>query len=350
MLHALDRTTTRPLLRVCFLVCLAFFTALLAITAPLELGIWKIEKAIKGPFPTEPGGKVAVVNVSDLFSAFCCVGIRSDGIGAFTASSLRAWLNDNELHPAHTAHADLQTGASRSFSHWSNHVYFRLPDIAKNDASAVLRVSFPVQVHAPLFRAIANLFGCWLALTIILFYPSRLASITSYGLHCIIRGGLLFFALFLAVYAGCFIYGSIAGRPLPAALIFHVWPVATAFNTFEPHFPLLLIILASAIVVLSWLRSDATALTMRHHELSSIRLWRWFGLAAVAGTFCAFIASGAWSGNVTSRDLPYSNIPGLVPNSDARGYFNGARYSWLPVKSTIGIFSSHWRPFSAQSL
>jgi hypothetical protein len=145
-------------------------------------------------------------------------------------------------------------------------------------------------------------------------------------LHFGFRLMLIAFCVLLICYVACFIAAYSGGKPIPAAYLFQLAPVSKVFHRFEPHFPFLVIIASLSATALTWLGGWDAAVRRDLHrqDIKSIRIWRWLGLPAVAGMFLVFIAASAWSGNVAIRDQPYMNIAGLVPNSDARGYFYGA--------------------------
>jgi hypothetical protein len=50
-------------------------------------------------------------------------------------------------------------------------------------------------------------------------------------------------------------------------------------------------------------------------------LWRWAGLPALFAVFYYFLSRGGWSGRFLESDFNYVSIAGLVPHSDAAGYY-----------------------------
>lgn len=194
-------------------------------------------------------------------------------------------------------------------------------------STVALVVGIPLHFNGTLLCFIA-------ATTIVLYllvgacYFNRALTVPITLVHISFRFTLVIFSLLFVAYVATSVAGYLDGTALPAAYLFQLWPVAESFNQFEPHFPLIIILAALLTTALSWLccRNSVGGGAIRRQEAQSIRTWRWLGLTAIFGMYFVFIASGAWSGNATYRDLPYLNVVGLAPNSDARGYFDGARY------------------------
>ena len=144
----------------------------------------------------------------------------------------------------------------------------------------------------------------------------------------------------LPLYLIFIVVCTIRGAPLPFAHIFNVLPLSEQVHDIEPHFPFFTIIIALLSVAFQWLavRDLDQAKKMQREEISSIRVWVWWGLPSIIFLFLIFVAAGVLSGNLPQRDLPYMNIAGLVPNSDAAGYYMGQPISSKAVTLTVGIF------------
>ena len=321
---------TERLLRLCsrllpaVLILLTIATASLVVGIFLQFDVWTNEEIIHGPFPTEQlASRTAVVPVGQVYTRIPCrIGVQSDRDKHGTASGLRAWLNGRELGPPHTLHAEIRAGKTAGFSHWDNYIRFYIPDPMPNDQSISLRVQYPIQYSDEFLGANEVIVAILFLLACV---GGRMASNIAQFLLGTIRIGLVTSAVALPIYIIFLVLGYLTQQPVAATYVFQYLPIDGALNIIEPYFPRALIILAIVLTTLNWRSGLDIALVhaTRHAELRTLKLWRQIGLFSTAAVLYLFVSAGAWSGHVLWHDLPSYSIGGLVPYSDAAGYFGG---------------------------
>lgn len=304
------------------LFLLAIASVSLAIGIALEFGVWTHEEVIHGPFRTETGARDAWVPVGQASGNFpCCIGARTDDSGHLAASNLRAWLNGRELGPAHTFHDDIRSGKTAGYSHWQdNTVRFFIPESVANNQTASLRVRYPVQYSVALLTLNALMVSVLTVLTGFCGLASQMLAV----LQVTFRAAIVGSAIIFPIYVVFLIAGYLAQQPIPATYLFRYLAIDSWLNSFEPYFPVILIVFAILLAGLNWGARDAdTVAAATQAEWQTIDLWRRFGFFSTAGILYLFIAASAWSGHVSAQDVLEMNIGGFVPYSDAAGYFGG---------------------------
>ncbi len=121
-------------------------TLLLAVLVTMEAGLWIRTEVHRGPFLGETGNPTVFFTVGRGWLNRCCVGARTDVPLEPERSRLRLWFGDVEYPHPHSGHDVIRTGAPGTFSHWINELRLTLPAGQPDDASAVVRIAYPVQI------------------------------------------------------------------------------------------------------------------------------------------------------------------------------------------------------------
>jgi hypothetical protein len=147
------------------------------------------------------------------------------------------------------------------------------------------------------------------------------------------------------LYGATILYGIVAGYALPTAAVFHLVPRPGFITRAEDYLPSMLLLLALVGASTGWItywRVVNPDPTYRNQIVSLRLLQRWGALLLFAATVLAL--SGRWSGLVLGRDFTYGSLGGLVPHSDAAGYFVSPAEQ--AITGTWNYFSSR-RPLAA---
>lgn len=301
---------------------LAFCASLALLLAGilLELGAVRTVEVFQPPYrEASEGSSIRVVPVKG-GGWQTYLWARSDAEGG---SDLRAWLGDVELHP-HQSITETMDG----FNHWGRAVYFR-PNAEPSNSRLTIRyhIRFKTWVlYGSILLFAVTAWGARFdpALKGVVHRAHRLSLLCLVSILCLLA------ALAVLAFASC-IGGLLAGYglyPMYGYDRLRQWlPTLGDLIHFEPIVPLALLSFSMIIFVLSWPMSRALSLEdeqLMRTEAVVVRVWKYLGLPALLGLFSSSIAIGAWSGNFTQLDVPYMNIAGLVPNSDAKGYFSEA--------------------------
>ena len=125
-----------------------------------------------------------------------------------------------------------------------------------------------------------------------------------------------------AIYVVAIIYAMLTGSALPTAVPIQSAPLATLAAEWEPLFHLLLIVLAMLGAAASWLSLIAFGgiAAQRRDELLFGRFLRRWGVF-LAIVLSVYSVSAIWAGVPRADDLNWASIAGLIPFSDANGYF-----------------------------
>ncbi len=126
---------------------LALALALLLVgLATMEAGLWIRTETHRGPFLGETGNPTVFFTVGRGWLNRCCVGARTDLPFEPERSRLRLWIGAIEYPHAHSGHDVIRSGAPGTFSHWINELRLTLPLGQPDDASAAVRIAYPVQI------------------------------------------------------------------------------------------------------------------------------------------------------------------------------------------------------------
>ena len=247
--------------------------------------------------------------------------IRSDADGGGVTSDLRAWIDDVELRP----HQNIKENMD-GFSHWGNFVYFNNAAAGRPDARLKIRYSIRLRPWALYATIVLFLLAAWRTARYESIRPSLLFGHTAI-LLCI-KVALGVFVVLAVIFGLSVLGGILTGYGLYPMYgydrLYGLWPSLRSLIHLEPYVPPALFALSMAAAASSWLlRRSNIELPQRAicNEIKATEAWVRWGLPAILGLTFTSLILGAWSGNVTQLDVPYQNVAGLVPNSDARGYF-----------------------------
>jgi hypothetical protein len=292
--------------------------SLALITLAGEAGLISHDETLRGPFEGEAGYRTLSVRIKGLSPMLLP---RGDQVDAPTRSSLRIWVDGQEQSVPHAQIHDIRLGEQGRFVHWQSRVYFSLPDGGANTERTELRVRYLVQLASPgaTFRFVLLLLAAWVAVEWpwlsrsrfmpLLLLPARTALI------CIWAA----FAIALA-YGAITAWAWMSGWALPNTAAIRLLPFIPSLAALLPVAPLCLLAFAAigglAGLVSVLFRFDQTEI-LACEERASRALCR-FGLP-IGLAFALFSASVVWAG---MPSVSLGTVMGLVPFSDAAGYFN----------------------------
>ncbi|OSI90187.1 hypothetical protein [Bradyrhizobium canariense] len=306
------------------------------VSLALQLGAWRKEFTIVGPFAAEtnPARASFILDVPQEAPApWWRQPLSGDNGEKPFQSFLDFRINGREMGPPHTLHEKIRTGKTTGFSHWGGQVIFSLPPDLTNDPKTAATVRYKVRPRAWVSYALAILS----ALVGYSIYSSPLKSLAARlgdrpkaivitAPHLMLFGLCWAGLIASAVYLLSILYALAAGWALPTTALIRWSPVAEWAARYEPYFGYLLLMLAGWGTATNWF----IGLAARHHqpllestEQSLQRLLAWCGFPVAASAF-VFCTSAMWAGIVRPGDLDYASIGGLIPFSDAAGYLAGA--------------------------
>ena len=308
----------------------------------LERGVWQRAETWRGPFtPTEPGAPIYRVKAATDIRLHVLFGSRGDGPDG-PRSDLRLWVNGEPWGPPHGDYTVIRAGQTRAFSHWRDHVYFALPDIT-NDASVIVTSTYSIGLRAQFFVGLlvataASVFMWLRSIGATRLVPVAKIASFSFPLVAWLVIGLCW------IYWATILYGFWVGDALPTATLFRIIP-ARILASVEVVAPYTILTYAAVGAALSWLGSAGLGFrsVSRRMEIDLFRIWRVWSLPVVASIFTLSLSASGWGGHVRPTDLNYMSFAGLIPHSDAHGYFSEALQQayW----GTWGSFSSR-RPLA----
>ena len=131
--------------------------------------------------------------------------------------------------------------------------------------------------------------------------------------------GFIAFSLF---YGLTIIYGVVAGYALPTTAIFAVLPHGDLIARGEKYLPSTILLIAMLGASLGWMKAAGVPLPrLRPNELTGMRLFLRWGFPVICLTFTLVLSNDGWNGRVAIDQVEYFSIAGLLPHSDASGYF-----------------------------
>jgi hypothetical protein len=327
-----------------FGVALPTIIFLLVCASILELGAWKRTEIIRGPFASAGEGLhayVARVGVDMPFRTL--FGAKGDRPGNQFRSDLELRVNGEIWGPAHAPFTVVNQGETRAFTHWIDRLFFALPAHFANDERVTLTLSYSVKLRDFYSVALAVLalatFILWVraAPRWVFSAPAHLPSDSMYAFPAAVRllsiatyvfpAGAWLLVIACVIYGATVLYGIGAGYALPTATIFRLFPGAHHLTAFERALPYPILVFAAAGTLLAWMAALrlVPAAQVRRTEIRLMRMWRFWSLPVILCLFLFSISSGGWSGRVRAADtLNYMSLAGLVPYSDASGYFGEA--------------------------
>ena len=208
------------------------------------------------------------------------------------------------------------------FSHWGNFVYFNNAAAGRPDARLKIRYSIRLRPWALYATIVLFLLAAWRTARYKSIRPSLLFGHTAI-LLCI-KVALGVFVVLAVIFGLSVLGGILTGYGLYPMYgydrLYGLWPSLRSLIHLEPYVPPALFALSMAAAASSWLlRRSNIELPQRAicNEIKATEAWVRWGLPAILGLTFTSLILGAWSGNVTQLDVPYQNVAGLVPNSDA---------------------------------
>ena len=275
--------------------------------------------------------------------------LSSDWDSRPEASRLHLFEDGKPLGPAHSVHGAVRELGGGRFIHWGTELWFSTSDGTDprlNQRSYEIRSRLslkPVWTTAG-FAAIALAFIAFVtslraggraglavdyARRVTHFLSNRLHSAWRPGARLLLRSPLLLMRVIAylllvaaAVYVVAIIYALLTGSALPTAAPIQSSSLGTLAAEWEPLFHLMLIFLAMLGAAASWLSFiifRGVAVQRRDELLLGRFLRRWGVFLAVA--LSVFSVSAIWAGVPRADDLNWASIAGLIPFSDANGYF-----------------------------
>jgi hypothetical protein len=291
----------------------------------LEHGDWTRTQEFHGPFeasPTDPGQYSVAIGTDIPFLSIPSPPPAADRAPG-EASPVRLWVNGRSWNPPEAPEPSIIQGKFLGIRGLYRVLVFTLPAGIGNQSSTALKVEYQFRTHRSIYEfnfyaavlmmllaaALACRSGEWMharAFLIALMRPLSWAAIAA--------------TLF---YFGTIVFGLASGDALPTATIFRLIPSARLLALLMPFAPLVLFAFAALGAVLGWSAwvGAAPAGVVRAFEEEQGRLWQLAGLPVLICVLLLMLSSGGWSGTIRSLDMHHMSIGGLVPHSDAAGYF-----------------------------
>jgi len=125
------------------------------------------------------------------------------------------------------------------------------------------------------------------------------------------------------IFVATILYGILAGYALPTTTIFRLAPILTIAESCMPY---AVLVFAATGAAFAWLGSLGLVASdgPRRVEIALARSWNAWALPVIASLCLFSLSAGGWSGHIRASDLNYLSLAGLVPYSDAGGYFVAA--------------------------
>ena len=298
---------------------------LLLMTLALQLGVWRKEYKIAGPFAAE----------TSLPGAPLILNLPPDP----PAQWWRQAPQDAELHidgpgtgPSHALPDAIRIDQTTGISLWDTQVTFSLPPELKNGPETMAVFSYSVRPRIRITTALA-------ALTALLIFFIRFPRLKPHLIRAsepaaafVLQAPYLISTLLCwiglaacVVYATFSIHAWLTGWALPTTALLRWSTVGAWAARNEPYFAYPLLMMAGLGAGTTWLIGASAhrqpLLESRERSLRRALTWCGFPIAACASLLCI---SAMWTGILRHGDPNYSNIGGLVPFSDAANYLGAA--------------------------
>jgi hypothetical protein len=340
------------------------FVVLTLAAIALQLGVWRKEINIAGPFApeTNPAQHSLVVTVPSEGSVpWWRQPLNGDSVEKPLESKLRLRIDGREIWPAHVDPALIREGNTTGYSHWGSQLIFSLPSEVKNGPETVVTLWYKVRprlwvsVALLVLTLAVGLLLCRGALrSTAVRFQDRVARALSYikpwallvySVPYILVFGVCLLGLGAsALFLGCGLYALTAGWALPTTAGIRWFPGLAWAARHELYFGWLLLSLAGLGTLTGWL----SAWTRQEEPFSAfepklIAFLRWSGLPIAATAFLLSL-SAMWEGMLRPGDPHWANIGGLIPLNDAHGHLVEAFF-----EATNGVWSP-WalrRPLAA---
>ncbi|MFD2182378.1 hypothetical protein [Rhodoplanes azumiensis] len=346
MQNALERLYETPATRRRDDVLLAVLGLLCAVLLLIETGVWQQSRTFKGPFQELEGRPgVLVLSLDRSRIDRLVLDARGDTPRDPYASSLTLTIDGRPATKPNALHDQIGTSAGHAFSHWDRSVLFSLPAGVANDAGTTVTVRYPVRLRGWIMAAV---FGLTIVFALHI-HGHRLTGRQLDRLQALPAGlvvvsgwvGLGAIGVFAAVTA----WGAVQGVPLPTTTIFRFGAAAeTAARglAVAPFWVLILSVLGALAAWSAWFRDSGEGVVRAGEDRVARFAARW-GFVLIAALF-VYLSSAQWSGLILPGDLVWASLFGLVPFSDAAGYFSDASDS---VRSGVWSEFAARRPLAA---
>ncbi len=159
------------------------------------------------------------------------------------------------------------------------------------------------------------------------------------GLDIVARVGLAAACVYICSVAA----GALDGFGLPTTAIFRWIEAIRIIGLYDYHISRFVILLCCLAAIASWISAGKCAEAIEMDEKRLALFIRRWGLV-ILGALFVFTISGSWAGLARSGDFNSASIGGLLPFSDANGYFAGAHDQ---TKDGYWNSISMRRPFAA---
>lgn len=333
------RENVRSLVNWQILLLSFFLISVAGLLIILEFGGVTHTQVAQGPF--EKANGMLALRVSEPVPGLTA---RDDEIGS-NRSRLKLWLNGISSKAPHALHQDIREGRAGGFSHWRRWVYFSLPPGTANSPATKIKLVYPLQLASAwmTYGLLALLAAIWLWATGL--WSSRESMSTLLALPATAASYLV-----LILFAATALYGvvtiwAVANHwALPTTAIIRLFHIGRVLAFAEPQLPSALLMLAVCGAVARWiaivLRADTAPLLKAEARLSFLLLRLALPIILALGVFSV---SALWAGLYRPGDVQYMSIMGLVPFSDAGGYFTDAN---LIIRNGLIQSSGQHRPLA----
>jgi hypothetical protein len=367
-ISAIDPTTAKRIRHSMLFSAKLIFWPLVVLTLvalALQLGAWKKEFKITGPFAAEtnPARHSLILAAPEQARvAWWRQPLTGDYGEKPFESILELQIDGRKMGPAHSQHETIREGKTAGFSHWGPNVIFSLPPDVKNTPETIATLRYSVRPRAwvtlvltisviliggfsydRLLRSFAQRLQALLLLAGI--YAERPIAVVLRIPYLVLLGLCCLGLIGSAVYVACSLYALATGWALPTTAFIRWSPIAQWAARNEPYFGYLLLTLAGFGALMTWLAGS----NVRHqrsvesNERRLRQLFVWCGFPIVAGAFIFFI-SAMWVGVVRSGDPNPVSIGGLVSFNDAQGHLAAA---YDQAKEGTWIEFAQRRPLAA---
>ena len=121
-------------------------------------------------------------------------------------------------------------------------------------------------------------------------------------------------------YIGSIVAGVAAGFALPTTAIFRWFDVARNIGLYEHYIAHIILLLCCLSAIASWIVAEPSADVITSGEVVLVKLFQRWGFLLIIVLF-VFSISGSWAGLARPGDFNGASLGGLLPFSDANGYF-----------------------------
>ena len=307
------------------------FVVLFAANFVVEHGTWTMSQVFHGPFERSAGDTAKYTMPIGTVVPFLSIpSPRPEReLAPDDEQPLKLWINGSSWNPPEALEASIDQGKVWGMRGLYRTLQFALPEGVANEASTSLKIQYQIRMHRTIYDLILYCAGALLIVATMIAYRMGdciwVRRFSSYADLLIPLMRLASWALVVAcvLYAGTIIYGLVIGDLLPTATVFRLLPASRLVTDAAPFAPLGLIAFAAAGAGLAWLAwlGWIPEGAVRDLESEQIRFWRFCGLPVLLGLFLFTLSAGGWSGYIHTTDMNYMSLAGLVPHSDASGFY-----------------------------